>query len=74
MEYIQISKEEYEKLLRYRDIVNQFDEEIHEQLNVKPVTDERAIKKLKQLDKEVKEGKRKTISDEEFEKRHKNLL
>ena len=66
MEYVQISKGEYEKLLKYRDIVNHIEEEIHEELNVKPITDERAIEKLKQLEQEVKEGKRKTFSKEEF--------
>ncbi|MBS3067727.1 hypothetical protein J4450_03425 [Candidatus Micrarchaeota archaeon] len=66
MEYVQISKEEYEKLLKYRDIVNNIEEDIHEELNVKPITDKRAIEKLKRLDKEVKEGKRKTFSKEEF--------
>lgn len=66
MEYVQISKQEYEKLLRCRDIVNHIEEEIHEELNVKPVTDKRAIEKLGRLEREVKEGKRKTFSKEEF--------
>jgi len=66
MDYIKIPKEEYEKLLKYRDIVSHIEEEIHEELNVKPITDKRAIAKLKKLEKEVKEGKRKTISKEEF--------
>lgn len=66
MEYVQISKNEYEKLLKYRDIVTHIEEEIHEELNVKPITDKRAIEKLKRLEQEVKEGKRKTFSKEEF--------
>ncbi len=74
MEDVTITKEEYEKLLKYRDIVSHIEEEIHEELNVKPITDKRAIEKLRQLDKEVKEGKRKTISDKEFEKQYKHLL
>lgn len=66
MDYVKIPKEEYEKLLRYRDIVSHIEEEIHEELNVKQITDKRAIEKMKKLEKEVKEGKRKTISKEEF--------
>lgn len=66
MEYVQIPKEEYEKLLKYRDIVTRIEEEIHEELQVKPVTDKRAIQKLKKLHAEVKEGKRKTFSKEQF--------
>lgn len=72
--YVQISKEEYELLLRYRDIVSHIEEEIHEELNVKPITDKRAIEKLKKLDQEVKEGKRKAINDDEFVGRYKHLL
>ncbi|MDO8554542.1 MAG: hypothetical protein Q7S22_07070 [Candidatus Micrarchaeota archaeon] len=66
MEYVQISKEEYERLLKCRDIVSHIEEEIHEELNVKPLTDKRAIEKLRKLDQEVREGKRKTFSKEEF--------
>ena len=66
MEYVQIPKEEYEKLLRYRDIVNSIEEEIHDELQIKPITDKRAIEKLKKLHQEVKEGKRKTFSKEQF--------
>jgi hypothetical protein len=73
MEYVQISKQEYEKLLRCRDIVNHIEEEIHEELNVKPVTDKRAIEKLDKLEQEAREGKRKTISDEEFAAKYRHL-
>jgi len=66
MDYIKISKDEYEQLLKFRDIVSRIEEEIHEELNVKPVTDKRTIEKLKKLDKQVREGKRKTYSKEEF--------
>ena len=66
MEYVRITKEEYEQLLKYRDIVNYIEEEIHEELNVKPITDKHAIEKLKQLEQEVKEGKRRAFSKEEF--------
>lgn len=66
MEYIKITKDEYELLLKYRDIVQHIEEEIHDELNVKPLTDKRAIKKLKLLDEEVRKGIRKTYSKEEF--------
>ncbi len=42
--------------------VKKLDEELH----VKLITDKRAIKKLKKLHQEVLEGKRKTITDEQF--------
>jgi hypothetical protein len=35
-------------------------------LNVKPITDGRALRKLKSLDAKVRKGKRKTYSKEEF--------
>ncbi len=73
MECIKITKGEYEQLLKYRDIVNHMEEEVHEELNVKPLKDKRAIAKLRQLDKETGEGKRKTISDEELGARYKSL-
>lgn len=66
MEYVQISKQEYAELLKCKQILVNIEEDIHEELNVKQVTDPRAIAKLKQLDKEVKEGKRKTFSKEQF--------
>ena len=66
MGYIEISEAEYKQLLKYRDIINRIEEEIHEELNVKPITDKRAIAKLTKLEKEAKEGKRKTVSKEEF--------
>jgi hypothetical protein len=37
-----------------------------EELNVKPIEDERAIAKMKKLHEEMKAGKRKTVSDEGF--------
>ena len=69
-----ISKEEYEQLIKYRNIVNRIEEEIHEELNVKPLDDTKAIEKIEKLHKEQKEGKRKTISDAEFTAKYKDLL
>jgi hypothetical protein len=74
LEYIKIPKPEYDQLLKYRDIVNRIEEDIHEELNVKPIEDERAIAKMKKLNEETKAGKRKTISDEEFTSKYKHLL
>lgn len=45
-----------------------------EKLNVRPIEDERAIAKLKKLHEEIKSGKRKTISDEEFVAKYKHLF
>jgi hypothetical protein len=73
MEYVKITKTEYEKLLRYREIVNYIEETVHEELNVKPLKDKRAIKVIKNLDQEIKEGKRKVISEQEFESRYGHL-
>jgi hypothetical protein len=66
MEYVKIPKKEYEKLLRYREIVNHIEEEIHEELNVREVKDKRLLGELKELHGEAKKGKRKTISEKEF--------
>jgi len=74
LEYIKIPKHEYDQLLKYRDIINRIEEDIHEELNVKPIEDERAIAKMKQIHEEIKSGKRKTISDEEFVAKYKHLL
>ena len=74
LEYIRVPKPEYDQLLKYRDIVNRIEEDIHEELNVKPIEDERAIEKMRKLDEETKAGKRKTISDEEFTAKYKHLL
>ena len=74
MEYVKVPKPEYEQLLRYRDIINRIEEDIHEELNVKPIEDERAIKKIKKLHEEKKAGKRIPISDEEFTAKYKRLL
>ena len=74
LEYIKIPKPEYDQLLKYRDIINRIEEDIHEELNVKPIEDERAIAKMKQIHEEIKSGKRKTISDEEFVAKYKHLL
>lgn len=65
-ENVTIPVEEYKELKRYKEIVLHIEEEIHEELKVKPVTDERALEKLKQLHQETKSGKRKTLSEEEF--------
>ena len=72
--YVKIPKPEYEQLLKYRDIINRIEEDIHEELNVKPIEDERAIAKMKQLHTDTKSGKRKSISDEEFTAKYKHLL
>ena len=65
-ENVTIPVEEYKELKRYKEIVLHIEEEIHEELKVKPVTDEKALKKLKQLHQETSSGKRKTLSEEEF--------
>ncbi|MEK6979708.1 MAG: hypothetical protein AABW86_05785 [Candidatus Micrarchaeota archaeon] len=69
-----ISKTEYELLLRYRDIVKYMEEMVHEELNVKPLQDMHAIKILEKLEKEARGGKRKTISDREFSAHYKHLM
>ena len=74
LEYVKIPKPEYEQLLKYRDIINRIEEDIHEELNVKPIEDEGAIAKMKQLHREMKTGKRKTISDEELVAKYEHLL
>lgn len=65
-ENVTISAEEYKELKRYKEIVLYIEEEIHEELKVKPITDERALEKLRQLYQESRSGKRKTLSEEEF--------
>ncbi len=74
MEYVRIPRLEYELLLKYRDVVNSFEETVHEELNVKPLKDKKAIKVMSALEKERLQGKRKTISDEEFTRKHQHLL
>ncbi|MBI4399819.1 hypothetical protein HY570_03640 [Candidatus Micrarchaeota archaeon] len=74
MEFIKITKEEYEKLLKYRDIVTRIEEDVHEELNLKPLRDKAAIKVMKKLDKDIREGNRRKITDEEFESKYKHLL
>jgi len=74
MEYVSISKEEYDQLIRYKNIVNTIEEEIHEELKVQPLTDKKAIEKIEKLRKEQKEGKRKIISDADFTAKYKHLL
>ncbi|MBU0532446.1 hypothetical protein KKB44_03050 [Candidatus Micrarchaeota archaeon] len=74
MEYIKISKQEYEELLKCRDIINYLEEEVHERLGVRPLEDKKAIKVLKELHEEAKKGKRKTIGDEEFTGKYQHLL
>ncbi len=66
MEYVKIPKKEYEKLLRYREIVNHIEEEIHEELNVSEVKDKRLLGKMKGLHRETQRGTRKTRSKDEF--------
>jgi hypothetical protein len=74
VEYVKIPRVEYELLLKYRDVVNYFEETVHEELNVKPLKDKKAIKVMSTLEKERKEGKRRTVSDEEFTKKHQDIL
>jgi TATA-binding protein-associated factor Taf7 len=45
-----------------------------EELEVNPIIDKRAIAKISRLEKEVKEGKRKTFSLDEFRKKHPELF
>ena len=74
MEYVNVPKTEYEMLLRYRDIVNYMEELVHEELNVRPLQDKRAIAVMEKLGKDAREGKRTTISDKEFSARYKHLM
>lgn len=74
MEYIKVSKGEYEQLLRYRDIIMNMEEEFHQQLRVKPVTDKRAISVMKKIYTDIRSGKRKSISNEEFLKKYRYLI
>jgi len=74
VEYIRIPRFEYELLLKYRDVVNSFEETVHEELNVRPLKDKKAIKVMSTLEKERLQGKRKTVSDDEFTKKYQHLL
>lgn len=65
-ENVTISLDEYRELKRCKEIVRYIEEEIHEELSVKPVTNKKALKKLKRLHGETASGKRKAISEEEF--------
>ncbi len=74
MESVTIPKSEYDQLLKYKNIVRHLEEDIHEELNVKQITDKVALEKLKRLDKDSQEGKRKTITDTEFMAKRGHLL
>lgn len=65
-ENVTITLKEYNELKRCKEIVRYIEEEIHEELSVRPLTDKKALEKLKRLHGETKSGKRKTLSEEEF--------
>ena len=68
-EYVRVPAEEYRLLIKYREIISHLEEDIHEELNVKPITDKKALDRMGQLHRETKAGKRKTMSKEEFRSR-----
>lgn len=65
-EHVSIPAEEYRMLIRCRDVLSRIEEDIHGELNVKPITDKKALEKMEQLHRETKSGKRKALSKEEF--------
>jgi hypothetical protein len=65
-EYVRVPVEEYRLLIKYKEIVSNIEEDIHEELNVKPITEKKALEKMERLHQETKAGKRKTLSKEEF--------
>ena len=61
MEYVQVPKEEYEKLLMYKQILTYVEEELHEKEQMK----ENFVKEIESISEDVKKGKKISFKNKE---------